>query len=647
MASPSYSNSQLQASLEVVIRGLQLMPKLYRTLIAAGDASINQPLLASLDVLSKAMTLGDKAEFSKSQKKHFEEGKEEEGRIKPKKDKLRVPNVQDTESQALQLERTLADIANASLFQIMLMIRGYPHPIVGPTMTHSTLWSEVTEVERLSRWIHSHPVDKSTSRPIDSSLKSLSDELGSSSRSVAMPNDTAMLATKYFILDRRSIIGFLESVDHESSARSERALYMVVRDANGRHCWKVRRGLPRTKVANTETTDWRSMDKLQAVEKMPSADALDNIPPADKTPEPTASTKALESSHHFDVLPRKYSHEFLEFTKEEAMYNPATPTFENHLGVSGIASKVESQIAFDMDVGADVDARIATKMEPRTAHDRLRQLKESDHSSGEMFLEFDYGRLLLSQSGFLSPECRRRLIPISSQANLSSFQLELKTLDSLPERECFSVAVLHFSNPSDTLEEALFGNGSRKHLPDTYVQFLTQLGWSIDLAEHSGWRGGYRRLFEQFFSQTDTPTSSLGALDLLSSDEISVPYWADNDLEVIFHVPYVCKSIDVQLESPMTIAKSLLSDDLVYIVWLDVMDPEYETVPATIHKALNEKLMYLSSKEKSTDDLLETSPIITGGMVFLMIHPLADAPGLYWVRILTHGTALADHMTVL
>ena len=117
-------------------------------------------------------------------------------------------------------------------------------------------------------------------------------------------------------------------------------------------------------------------------------------------------------------------------------------------------------------------------------------------------------RMFLSHLGFLSLENRDKLYPLTMNSSL--FNL-LRQLDQLQERTCIRVGILYVGKNQN--EDDWFGNEGGNL---DYQEFLTTLGWGIDLVKHNGFTG-----------TLDVTGSMTGRV---------APYWSDYNTEILFQV---------------------------------------------------------------------------------------------------------------
>ncbi|XP_027202242.1 ral GTPase-activating protein subunit alpha-1 isoform X2 [Dermatophagoides pteronyssinus] len=163
---------------------------------------------------------------------------------------------------------------------------------------------------------------------------------------------------------------------------------------------------------------------------------------------------------------------------------------------------------------------------------------------------FQYCRQTIEQFGFLSWEKRKQIELLSKS---QSTVRELRHLDNQQFRDQHKIAVIYVGPGQETRESILLNkSGSR-----AFEEFVSRLGWEVNLATHAGFMGGLQ--------------SNL-------STGLTAPYYADSFNEVIFHVSTRLEpvnnefngnasqqpSIDKQL---MNMKMRHLGNDEIHIVW--------------------------------------------------------------------------------
>ncbi|XP_054652859.1 ral GTPase-activating protein subunit alpha-2 isoform X4 [Dunckerocampus dactyliophorus] len=170
---------------------------------------------------------------------------------------------------------------------------------------------------------------------------------------------------------------------------------------------------------------------------------------------------------------------------------------------------------------ADVSFRAACQREP---------------SHQEPKAPFYFCRLLLNDLGMNSWDRRKSFHLLKKNSKLLR---ELKNLDSRQCRETHKIAVFYIGEGQEDKCSILSNSAGSK----AYEDFVSGLGWEVDLATHCGFMGGLQR------------NGSTG---------LTAPYYATSTVEAIFHV-----STRMPSDSDDSLTKKLrhLGNDEVHIVW--------------------------------------------------------------------------------
>lgn len=149
---------------------------------------------------------------------------------------------------------------------------------------------------------------------------------------------------------------------------------------------------------------------------------------------------------------------------------------------------------------------------------------------------FQISRMLLDQMGLLSWERRCHFDLLKKSDKLLR---ELKNLDSQKCRDTHKVAVIYVAEGQEDKHSILANcSGSR-----AYEDFVSGLGWEVDLELHLGFLGGLQQ------NKTTGETA---------------PYYSNSTCEVIYHVSTRMPSGN---EAAMHIKMRHLGNDEVHIVW--------------------------------------------------------------------------------
>uniref|UniRef100_A0A8D3DI12 Ral GTPase activating protein catalytic subunit alpha 2 n=1 Tax=Scophthalmus maximus TaxID=52904 RepID=A0A8D3DI12_SCOMX len=161
---------------------------------------------------------------------------------------------------------------------------------------------------------------------------------------------------------------------------------------------------------------------------------------------------------------------------------------------------------------------------------------QSEPSHQEPKAPFYFCRLLLNDLGMNSWDRRKSFHLLKKNSKLLR---ELKNLDSRQCRETHKIAVFYIGEGQEDKCSILSNSAGSQ----AYEDFVSGLGWEVDLATHCGFMGGLQR------------NGSTG---------VTAPYYATSTVEAIFHV-----STRMPSDSGDCLTKKLrhLGNDEVHIVW--------------------------------------------------------------------------------
>jgi hypothetical protein len=201
-----------------------------------------------------------------------------------------------------------------------------------------------------------------------------------------------------------------------------------------------------------------------------------------------------------------------------------------------------------------------------------------------------------------------------------SFQAELEKLDNLPVRECLTVLVLLNRHSEESSDSFLYSSDAYSK---EFEVFLWSLGCQINLKTHLGYKGN------------------------MNEDNCNfTPYYADLHIEIIFNCPYLYKrdtaskqqssnskkfngyySSTDDLHSDFSLRSKkarFRSQSVVESSFLE-LDNRYETENDSIGIVWLEDIQHLKN-------LVHMSP--SKLLIILIVHPLMNSPGLYWIKII-------------
>lgn len=262
-------------------------------------------------------------------------------------------------------------------------------------------------------------------------------------------------------------------------------------------------------------------------------------------------------------------------------------------GKEGSGGSVPPQLSlFDSFSIMELNSRIShLALQKRNLDDQLSSMTKPGMMNGEKLIDpassvrdsrvsaLDICRLFLSQAGLL-PAPNGDVghhFKLKLLENGSKLERSLRHLDKSPTRETMKIGVIYVGKNQRSQQEIL-----RNEKGSTaYNQFMTQLGWEIDMKKHRGFVGGL-----------DTNPKSM-------SNGESTLYYANSHSEVIFHVVTMMptKAADAQQIDK----KRHVGNDYVHIVWSDNTTHDY--VPSTITSHFNDVQIVIYPLQKAQKGL--------------------------------------------
>ncbi|XP_074642711.1 ral GTPase-activating protein subunit alpha-1-like [Tubulanus polymorphus] len=224
---------------------------------------------------------------------------------------------------------------------------------------------------------------------------------------------------------------------------------------------------------------------------------------------------------------------YIGVTSKECQLRPGEPLNIPPPAPEDITQSVEENVVMTV-----LSQRVAEKeyTEIHKADNGMIARQEEPEPAQEPTSQFQMCRMLLSQLGFIAWEKRAHFDLLKKSDKLLR---ELKNLDNQYCRETHKVAVIYVAAGQEDKMSILNNSGGSK----AYEDFVSGLGWEVDLEHHCGFRGG---------------------LQSNKSNGDTAPYYATSCSEVIFHV-----STRMPQEMDDTKNKKLrhLGNDEVQIIW--------------------------------------------------------------------------------
>ncbi|GAB1601381.1 ral GTPase-activating protein subunit alpha-1-like isoform X7 [Argonauta hians] len=364
---------------------------------------------------------------------------------------------------------------------------------------------------------------------------------------------------QFFVLNHQSLISFVElPAVSDSSGRSVTAglttaktvCRVIIRDLSGKYCWEnsvlygppwyQKETIPQIDKVESPLVNGPSNSSLHfSSDKMetepvvsPKQENCDSKPHGDLTPSPPEVVELPEGytpdSDNLDKLLQ-----YIGFASPECLLMPGVP-----LNIAApIPERLSSQAEEMMtelvlqQKDAELDYYYQHKADARMVANPQMTTEIKDPVS-----PFQISRSLLDQLGLLSWERRCHFDLLKKSDKLLR---ELKNLDSQKCRDTHKVAVIYVAEGQEDKHSILANCGGSK----AYEDFVSGLGWEVDLEQHVGFLGGLQQ------NKTTGETA---------------PYYANSTCEVIYHVS---TRMPTGNDAAMHIKMRHLGNDEVHIVW--------------------------------------------------------------------------------
>ncbi|XP_030574343.1 ral GTPase-activating protein subunit alpha-2 isoform X4 [Archocentrus centrarchus] len=309
---------------------------------------------------------------------------------------------------------------------------------------------------------------------------------------------------------------------------------VIVRDISGKYSWDGA-------ILYCTTNEDLDVGAFKPVD--PSLSATTTVNPS-RNPPPSPVT-APHKSHcsisdclsnsceddEFDVLDKLL--EDLGHSSPECLPQPRLKLNQPALSPHGMNLEQENAILEAIHRQAQQEDEQVRRWEADVSFQAACQ-REPSHQ--EPKAPFYFCRLLLNDLGMNSWDRRKSFHLLKKNSKLLR---ELKNLDSRQCRETHKIAVFYIGEGQEDKCSILSNSAGSQ----AYEDFVSGLGWEVDLATHCGFMGGLQR------------NGSTG---------LTAPYYATSTVEVVFHV-----STRMPSNSDDCLTKKLrhLGNDEVHIVW--------------------------------------------------------------------------------
>uniref|UniRef100_A0A673LPI0 Rap-GAP domain-containing protein n=1 Tax=Sinocyclocheilus rhinocerous TaxID=307959 RepID=A0A673LPI0_9TELE len=328
-----------------------------------------------------------------------------------------------------------------------------------------------------------------------------------------------------FVFSDSTLVSYLQIPSDSSSTANPRdhssAVRVIIRDISGKYSWDggvLFRTLDGTGLSLGGSRDQSSHDGARS-EKQGSVRS-------------SKCSSELEVEDGVDVLDQLL--EDLGHSSPECLPQPQLRLTQPPSPPIGMNPEMEGLIMDAIHRQAKQEDEELARRQTEDPSIRAERQREPTHHEPKS--AFYLCRLLLNDLGMNSWDRRKSFHLLKKNSKLLR---ELKNLDSSQCRETHKIAVFYIGEGQEDKYSIL----SNAEGSQAYEDFVSGLGWEVNLATHCGFMGGLQR------------NGSTGS---------TAPYYATSNVEVIFHV-----STRMPSDSDDSITKKLrhLGNDEVHIVW--------------------------------------------------------------------------------
>ncbi|XP_016097607.1 ral GTPase-activating protein subunit alpha-2 [Sinocyclocheilus grahami] len=328
-----------------------------------------------------------------------------------------------------------------------------------------------------------------------------------------------------FVFSDSTLVSYLQIPSDSSSTANPRdhssEVRVIIRDISGKYSWDggvLFRTLDGTGLSLGGSRDQSSHDGARS-EKQGSMRS-------------SKCSSELEVEDGVDVLDQLL--EDLGHSSPECLPQPQLRLTQPPSPPIGMNPEMEGLIMDAIHRQAKQEDEELARLQTEDPSIRAERQREPTHHEPKS--AFYLCRLLLNDLGMNSWDRRKSFHLLKKNSKLLR---ELKNLDSRQCRETHKIAVFYIGEGQEDKYSIL----SNTEGSQAYEDFVSGLGWEVNLATHCGFMGGLQR------------NGSTGS---------TAPYYATSNVEVIFHV-----STRMPSDSDDSITKKLrhLGNDEVHIVW--------------------------------------------------------------------------------
>ncbi|XP_062864110.1 ral GTPase-activating protein subunit alpha-2 [Trichomycterus rosablanca] len=334
-----------------------------------------------------------------------------------------------------------------------------------------------------------------------------------------------------FVFNDSTLVSYLQvpseptTMSNPNPAEHSSEVRVIVRDISGKYSWD---GSVLYKTLEGKSMQFSSDGDSSSFHRN-SHSSIHSMQSSSQT---SRCSSEVEIEDSVDVLDQLL--EELGQSSPECLPQPQQRLTQPAPAPIGMNSEIESVIMEAIHRQTRLEEEELTCRRSEDPSVKAASQKEPTHQ--EPKAPFYFCRLLLNELGMNSWDRRKSFHLLKKNSKLLR---ELKNLDSRQCRETHKIAVFYIGEGQEDKCSIL----SNTQGSQAYEDFVSGLGWEVDLSTHCGFMGGLQR------------NGSTGH---------TAPYYATSNVEVIFHV-----STRMPSDSDDSITKKLrhLGNDEVHIVW--------------------------------------------------------------------------------
>ena len=351
------------------------------------------------------------------------------------------------------------------------------------------------------------------------------DNLGLSSNGTFDPEVLNAPNVLFFLINNSSIISFTELPEESAGKENDSTITLcktpvrtIVRNLLGKFSWDCKQIHSNTKNHFNSNSKTNSID-FETEKRNQNRDIYEF--------EESSQTMSAKSDHLEGLIQHlsNTSPECLNLNDSNANSFKLLPEASDMMALLANQHFQESRY-----VEENGSRKLSPRLEPESPTSSMSSMSRVESA-------FQHCRQLIDNMGLLFWEKRNRIDLLSKNQN---FVLQIRNIDKQSCRETHKIAVIYVAKGQEDKDSILSNSSGSK----AFEEFVSGLGWEVNLESHLGFKGGLQQ------------NKSTGR---------SAPYYANSMMEVVFHVSTRISSPED--EQMMTKRMRHLGNDEIHIVW--------------------------------------------------------------------------------